>query len=79
MCIRDSEYAVHYYREPHTLFGPAVPELSAEGLFDAGQTYARAGDKSNAKKQYTDLIQAYGQTAPDWAAKAQTALTHLGP
>jgi tetratricopeptide (TPR) repeat protein len=72
------EYAVHYYQEPHTIFGPAVPKLSAEGLFDAGQAYERSGDKLNAKKQYSALIQAYTQTAPDWSAKAQTALTHLG-
>jgi tetratricopeptide (TPR) repeat protein len=49
-----AEYAVHYYQEPHTLYGPATPESSAEGLFDAGQAYAKAGDKPKAKKQYTD-------------------------
>jgi tetratricopeptide (TPR) repeat protein len=73
------EYAIHYYKEPHTLFGPAVPELSAQGLFLAGQAYEKARDRPNAKKLYTDLIHAYGQTAPDWAAKARAALTHLGP
>ena len=66
-----SESAVHYYQEPHTLFGPAAPELSAEGLFDAGQAYEKAGDKANAKKQYDDLLKNYGTTAPDWAAKAR--------
>jgi tetratricopeptide (TPR) repeat protein len=66
-----NEYAVHYYQEPHTLFGPAVPELSAEGLFDAGQAYEKAGDKVNAKAQYEDLIKNYGTT--DWAAKAKAA------
>ena len=70
---------VHYYQEPNTLFGPAVPELSAEGLFDAGQAYAKAGDKANAKKQYDDLLKAYATTAPDWAAKAQAARAKLGP
>ncbi len=68
-----NEYAVHYYQEPHTLFGPAAPALSAEGLFDAGQAYQKAGDKANAKKQYDDLLKNYGTTAPDWAAKAQAA------
>jgi tetratricopeptide (TPR) repeat protein len=74
-----AENAVHYYQEPHTLYGPAVPALSAEGLFDAGQAYGKAGDKANAKKQYDDLLKAYGTTAPDWAAKAQAAEAKLGP
>lgn len=74
-----NEYAVHYYQEPHTLFGPATPELSAEGLFDAGQAYEKAGDKANAKKQYDTLLQAYATTAPDWAAKAQVPEDRLGP
>ena len=74
-----NEFAVHYYQEPDTLFGPAVPALSAEGLFDAGQAYEKAGDKANAKKQYDDLLKAYGTTAPDWAAKAQAAEAKLGP
>jgi len=73
------ESAVHYYQQVNTLFGPATPALSAEGLFDAGQVYERAGDKVNAKKQYSSLIQAYAQTAPDWAAKAQAAIAKLGP
>ena len=38
-----NEYAVHYYQEPNLLYGPAVPALSAEGLFDAGQAYEKAG------------------------------------
>lgn len=75
---QDIEYAVHYFRQVHTFFGAQVPELSAEGLFLAGQAYAKAGDKANAKIQYTDLIKAYAQTAPDWAAKAQDELGKLG-
>lgn len=74
-----TESGVHYYQQVHTLFGPSTPALSAEGLFDAGQVYEKAGDKANAKKQYADLIQAYAATAPDWAAKAQAAMTKLGP
>ncbi len=73
-----TETAVHYYQEPHTLFGPAAPEQSAEGLFDAGQAYEKAGDKANARKQYDLLLQNYGTTAPDWAAKAQAAEARLG-
>jgi tetratricopeptide (TPR) repeat protein len=68
-----NEYAIHYYQEPHTLFGPASPEESAEGLFDAGQAFEKLGDKANAKKQYDDLIKNYAATAPDWTAKAQAA------
>lgn len=68
-----SEFAVHYYTEPHLLFGPATPEQSAEGLYDAGQAYAKSGDKTNAKAQYDTLLKTYSTTAPDWAAKAQTA------
>lgn len=71
------EYAVHYYQEVPTLFGPAVPALSAEGLFLAGQAYEKAGDSTQAKQQYSDLIAAYGNTAPDWAAKAQAAAAKL--
>ncbi|MCE0522191.1 MAG: tetratricopeptide repeat protein [Methylacidiphilales bacterium] len=72
-----TENAVHYYQEPHLLFGPASPEQSAEGLFDAGQVYEKAGDKTNAKKQYDDLLQNYATTAPDWAARAHAAETDL--
>jgi tetratricopeptide (TPR) repeat protein len=68
-----NEYGVHYYQEPHILYGIAVPALSAEGLFDAGQAYDKAGDKVNAKAQYDLLLKNYGTTAPDWAAKAQAA------
>jgi len=74
-----NEYAVHYYQEPHILSGRAVPELSAEGLYDTGQAYEKAGDSANAKKQYGDLISNYGTTAPDWAAKARSARARLGP
>jgi tetratricopeptide (TPR) repeat protein len=73
-----NEYAVHYYQEPHTILGAAVPALSAEGLYDAGQSYEKAGDKANAKKQYDDLLKNYSTTAPDWAAKAQAAEAQLG-
>jgi tetratricopeptide (TPR) repeat protein len=73
------EFAVHYYQEPHTLFGPAAPALSAEGLYAAGQVYEKAGDKANAKKQYDDLLKNYATSAPDWAAKAQAAEAKLGP
>ncbi len=75
---QDIEYAIHYYRQVHTLFGGAVPELSAEGLFLAGQVFAKAGDRAAAKTQYTDLITSYAQTAPEWAAKAQAELSKLG-
>jgi tetratricopeptide (TPR) repeat protein len=76
---QDIEYAVHYYRQVHTLFGGAVPESSAEGLFLAGQVYEKVNDKANARTQYTELIAAYAQTAPDWTAQAQAALAKLGP
>jgi hypothetical protein len=74
-----NEYAVHYYQEPQTLFGPAAPEQSAEGLYDAGQAFEKTGDKANAKKMYDELLANYSTTAPDWAAKAQTAESQLGP
>jgi tetratricopeptide (TPR) repeat protein len=67
------EYAVHYYQQVDTLYGPAVPELSAEGLFDAGLVYDKAGDKASALKQYQALEANYKTTAPDWVAKAQAA------
>ncbi len=73
-----NEFAIHYYQEPHLLFGPAVPELSAEGLYDAGQAYEKAGNKGEAKKAYDALLKAYATTAPDWSAKATAASTALG-
>ena len=76
---QDIEYATNYYRRVHTLIDGAVPELSAEGLFFAGQVFEKAGDKANAKVQYTDLVTSYAQTAPDWTAKAQAELAKLGP
>jgi tetratricopeptide (TPR) repeat protein len=74
-----SEFAVHYYQEPNTIFGAAAPEQSAEGLFMAGQAYEKAGDKVNAKAQYAAIISTYATTAPDWVAKAQAAQAQLGP
>jgi tetratricopeptide (TPR) repeat protein len=72
--VKDTiEFAVHYYQQVDLLYGPAVPELSAEGLYSAGQAYDKAGDKANAAAQYKKLIDTYGKTAPDWAAKAQAA------
>jgi hypothetical protein len=74
-----TEYAVHYYQEPNLIYDGSTPEQSAEGLYDAGQAYAKAGDKANAKKQYDTLLKSYATTAPDWAAKAQAAEAQLGP
>ena len=71
------EFAIHYYQEPNLLFGPAAPDQSAEGLFDAGQAYEKVGDKTNAKKQYDDLISNYAAAAPDWATKARDAEAKL--
>lgn len=71
------EYAVHYFEQVDLLYGAAVPDLSAEGLYDAGQAYEKAGDKANAKAEYQKLLTNYGKTAPDWAAKAQAALGKL--
>ena len=68
-----TEYAVHYYQQPNLMFFTATPEQSAKGLYLAGQTYDKAGDKANAKKQYDMLIATYKATAPDWVAKAQSA------
>jgi outer membrane protein assembly factor BamD (BamD/ComL family) len=73
-----NEYAIHYYQEPHTIYGPAAAAQSAEGLFDAGQAYEKVGDKTNAKKQYDDLLKTYATLAPDWAAKATDAESKLG-
>jgi len=73
------EYAVHYYQQVHLFYGLPLPALGAEGLYDAGQAYEKANDTANAKKQYTDLVTAYDQTAHDWADKARAALTKLGP
>ena len=68
------EFAVHYFEQVDTLYGPAVPEQSAEGLFDAGQAYQKVGKKAEATKEYNRLIFNYSTSAPDWAAKAKAAL-----
>jgi len=73
-----NEFAIHYFLEVDTIYGPAVPELSAEGIFDAGQAYEKIGDKVNAKAQYKKLLETYGTTASDWAAKAKEASDKLG-
>jgi outer membrane protein assembly factor BamD (BamD/ComL family) len=70
----DTEYANYYFQQVDTIFGPAVPELSAEGLYDAGQNFAKAGDTANAQKMYQAILKNYATTAPDWAAKAQAAM-----
>jgi tetratricopeptide (TPR) repeat protein len=65
----DIEYATHYYEQVNLFYGPATPELSAEGLFLAGQAYAKAGDTADAAKSYDTLRKTYATTAPDWVAK----------
>ena len=65
-----TENAVHYYQEPHLILGAATPEQSAEGLYDAMQSYLKANDAANAKKM-KDELGTYKTTAPDWVAKAQ--------
>jgi tetratricopeptide (TPR) repeat protein len=70
-----TEYANYYFQQVDTIFGPAVPELSAEGLYDAGQDYTKAGDTANAQKMYQAILKNYATTAPDWAAKAQAAMS----
>ena len=69
------EFAVHYFEQVDALYGPAVPELSAEGLYSAGQIYQKAGKKSEATKEYNRLIFNYSTSAPAWTAKAKAALT----
>ena len=74
-----NENSIFYYREPHVhVYGFTVPALCAEGLYDAGQAYEKAGDKANAKKQYDELLKNYSTSAPDWAAKATAASAALG-
>ena len=65
-----TEFAVHYYEQVNLFYGPATPELSAEGLYLAGQAYAKAGDAASAAKDYATLRDTYAKTAPDWVAKA---------
>lgn len=76
---QDIEYAINYYEQVDNLFGPALPALSAEGLLNAAQAYAKAGDKAKARADYQKLIDGYGKTAPDAAAKAQDEMAKLGP
>ena len=67
---QDIEYATHYYEQVDLFYGPAEPELSAQGLYLAGQAYTKAGDAADAKKDFDKLRSAYATTAPDWVAKA---------
>jgi tetratricopeptide (TPR) repeat protein len=66
----DIEYATHYYEQPDLFYGPATPELSAQGLYLAGEAYLKAGDAADAKKDFDKLRSTYATTAPDWVAKA---------
>ncbi len=68
-----NEFAVHYFQQPNLMFFTATPQQSAEGLYLAGQAYAKAGDAANAKKAYDTLITTYATAAPDWVAKAKSA------
>ncbi len=65
----DIDYATHYYEQVNLFYGPAAPELSAEGLYLAAQAYAKAGDTVDAAKDYATLRETYATTAPDWVAK----------
>jgi tetratricopeptide (TPR) repeat protein len=67
---QDIEYATHYYEQVDLFYGPATPELSAQGLYLAGTAYAKAGDAADAKKDFDKLRTTYATTAPDWVAKA---------
>jgi tetratricopeptide (TPR) repeat protein len=68
----DIEFATHYYEQVNLFYGPATPELSAEGLYLAGQAYAKANDTADATKSFDTLRKVYSKTAPDWVAKAPT-------
>ena len=68
-----TESAVFYYKQVDTIFGPAVPVLSAQGLYQAAQLYDKAGDAKDAQACYQSILTNYATTAPDWAAKAQAA------
>jgi tetratricopeptide (TPR) repeat protein len=67
-----SDSAVFYFRQVDTLFGPATPELSAEGLYDAAELYEKAGDAKDAQAMKQMLQKNYGTSAPDWASKASS-------
>ena len=73
-----NEFGIHYYQQPDLLFGPATPEESAEGLYDAAQAQDKAGHKPDARVSYDKIIQTYATTAPDWVEKAKAAEATLG-
>jgi outer membrane protein assembly factor BamD (BamD/ComL family) len=68
----DIEYATHYYEQVDLFYGPATPELSAQGLYLAGEAYLKANDAADAKKDFDKLRSTYATTASDWVAKAPT-------
>jgi outer membrane protein assembly factor BamD (BamD/ComL family) len=63
----DIEFATHYYEQVDLFYGPALPDLSAEGLYLAGQAYAKAGDTADATRVNAKLKATYPTTS--WAAK----------
>jgi len=65
----DIEYATHYYEQVDLFYGPALPELSAEGLYLAAQAYTKAGDTADATRATAKLKSTYPTTS--WAAKVQ--------
>jgi tetratricopeptide (TPR) repeat protein len=67
---QDIEYATHYYEQVNLFYGAAYPELSAQGLYLAGEAYSKAGDTANAAKDFDLLRKTYAKTAPDWVDKA---------
>jgi tetratricopeptide (TPR) repeat protein len=78
--VGPNEYAVHYYQEPHTLYGPGTPEQSAEGLFDAGQAYDVSGqalEKAAAATNDTDQKKAAFNSAKEQYNNAKMQYDHL--
>jgi tetratricopeptide (TPR) repeat protein len=69
---QDIEYATHYYEQVNLFYGKALPELSAQGLYLAGEAAAKAGDTTDAAKDFDLLRSTYKTTAPDWVQKAPT-------
>ncbi len=67
----DTDNAVDVFTKIDILFGPSVPQESAEGLYLAWKAYVKAGDTANAQATLNKLTQNYAKTAPDWVAKAK--------
>lgn len=71
--------ATAYYLKADTYFGDALPEIGSLALWKAGQTYEKAGQPAEARKQYEDIVKKYSKTSYVAQAKERLAALPAAP